>query len=482
MLSSLDRAWVFGLLCSALGCSAPARYAQTAYEAPVTTPDAGGDDAVSCPSSLSGRLSLSQIALDADVRYKQASYDLFPIDEHVAFASTPSGGAYVGWLDDAGGIIRVTPLSQTMLRSGPDVVLPGEDLGALVAHDDGFALLTRRADPGQPPTDPADDESIAKAAFLVRVRGVSEAYAVPLTGTASITHDLYPSARDCVAPFLYGRLAWNGSKYGAYFAVHGCDGDPHAAYYGDKLVYADELGRALKGGWSWNCSLNAGLRLLPEADVFTSVCLSDSQPFTGLNLVVEGVPARQLAPEYVTTGYSAGQFGSLTKLPDGGYMITWLSRGLSGSASHPTAAKQALDIAMLRLGPHYETVGTKKWLVETPSMAEVNLHVAPYGTTRLLVVWDRLTDLHCTSFTCFGTYAATIARLADFDGNFVTPEEHISAPPNNGDDINVFPNGDLGWAFVPDDSRNYTTALTDDRLARLPKKRIINVARLRYCP
>ena len=150
-----------------------------------------------------------------------------------------------------------------LTREGPDLSVYAIDLGGLVAHDDGsFTLLTRRDDPGEPLRDTTTTDTVGKAAYLVHILGTTELFAQPLTGTSSITRASDPMARDC-APSLNGRLVWNGSKYGAYFAVHGCEGDPHEPYYGDKLVYADGDGNYLKGGWSWNCSISQGVRLLP---------------------------------------------------------------------------------------------------------------------------------------------------------------------------------------------------------------------------
>jgi hypothetical protein len=55
--------------------------------------------------------------------------------------------------------------------------------------------------------------------------------------------------------------------------------------------------------------------------------------------------------------------------------------------------------------------------------------------------------------------------------------------PNTADDITVFPNGDLGWGFVPDEARSYANELQLDRngVASVPSKRRVSVARLRYC-
>lgn len=523
-----ERLFLLGTLVVLCSCSLRARFAQTAYErvdaggmppqagtsAPVqdsgtspthdsgvttgrTPPDPERDaqtkpveepePGAACPESLEQRLTVSTIDAGVDVRYKRVGYDYFPLDESVIVSVSQNGRIMLAFRENNGNRVRVTRLSAQLTREGPDISVYAYDLGGLVAHDDGtFALLVRRDDPGEQLLDTTTTDSIGKAAFLVRLAGTRELFAQPLTGTASITRAKDPAARDC-APQLNGRLAWNGTKYGAYFAVHGCEGDPHESFYGDKLVYVDGEGNALDGGWGWNCSISQGMRLLSEPKgAFTSSCLSDNTPFAGLNLVTEGVQPRQLAPEKVAAGYVAGRFGSMVRMRDGRYVIAWLSRGVPdemAKARRPNqAAKQAHDIASIQLGADRAPLGARTWLTETPEIAETNLHIAPYGPDRLLVVWDNVEALSCTEWTCWGTYSGTSARLADLNGKFLTPDVRIAAPPNSEQDIVVFPNGDLGWAFVPDDARNYAEPLPNNRgIPTVPVKRQLSFARLRYC-
>jgi hypothetical protein len=436
----------------------------------------------SCPESLAERLIVTTFTTDVDVRYKRRGYDWFPLDERIALADGPNGDFHVAWIENAGDGVRVTPLDANGERHADDVVLPGYDVGGLVAHDDGFVLLTRRDDPGEPLADPANDGAIAAAAMLVRVDGGVETFAAPLTGTQTIVPGV-PEARqrDCAPVTLNGRLAFNGEKYGAYFQVHGCEGHPSASFYADKLVYADPSGNALDGGWDWGCSINQGIRLLPEAEgSFTTLCLSDGAPGPGLNLVTEE-ESLLLAREMTTVGFCAGQFGSLVRLDDG-YLVGWLSRGFVQDGSSRAAEKQATDIAILRLDAELTPVSPLRWVVETDDTTETNLHLARYGD-RVLVVWDSVENVACSNTSCFGNYTGTHARLMDPGGAFVTQDALIPAPPPTNDDIVVLPNGDLAWAFVPDPERDYRETLdlgTDGAPVATPRREIA-LARLRYC-
>src|SRR5262249_6501247 len=151
---------------------------------------------------------------------------------------------------------------------------------------------------------------------LVRIRQGIEQAALPLTGTASVVASTVGAARDCTASTLNGRVEWNGSRVGVYFVIHGCQGDSHERFYGDKLVYLDDAGRALAGGWAWGCSINEGLRLLAGEAGFTPICLSDNQPYQGLNLMIEGKQPVLLGAEESASGYSAGRLGSIVRIDD----------------------------------------------------------------------------------------------------------------------------------------------------------------------
>jgi hypothetical protein len=473
---------VSGISIVAIGCGT--KIAQTTYEPPI---DRGASDAATIPKTpstcgpkLKDRLSITTIDLQDDIRYKRAGYGGVPRDERIALDVQPNGLAQVAWLDNALTTVHVTPLTLELQRAGFDAVVNGFDLGGLVAHDNGFAVLTRRNDPGEAVGDIPDGGPIAPAAILVGYRDHREVFAAPLTGTLNITDAPDNQRRDC-STGLDGRLAFDGRFYGAYFVVRGCKGHWADGRYGDKLVYADTKGAFVRGGWSWGCSQNLGLRLLPEMNAFTSLCISDSDPQAGVNLVV-GQSSRLLAREFTAPGYSGGEFGSVVKLNDGRYFVGWLSRGVRdlGSGMIDVAMEQH-DVGYTMLSRDYVPIGRPTWLFSTPDADEVNLHVAPYGSDRLLLVWETVTNPQCKAGVCLGPYGGTHVRLIYTDGSFASEEETIAAPPNGADDIVVFPDLDLGWAFVPE-SRDYSALLSPSMTApNVPAVRQIAIARFAYC-
>jgi hypothetical protein len=467
---------------AAIGCGT--KIAQTTYE-PASEP--GSDaatvprTAATCGPTLKERLSVTRVDLDEDIRYKRAGYGGVLRDERIAFDVQPNGASLVAWLDNTLTKVHVTPLTLEQFRAGPDTVIDGFDLGGIVAHDNGFAVLTRRDDPGEAIGDIPGGGPIAPAAMLVGVRDRREIFAAPLTGTKNITEAPDDQRRDC-STGLFGRLAFDGRYYGAYFVVRGCKGHWADGRYGDKLVYSDTRGVFLRGGWSWRCSQNLGLRMLPEINAFTALCMSDAEPQAGLNLVVGSQSSRLLAHEFAAPGYSGGEFGSVVKLSDGRYFVGWLSRGirdLGGGAFD--AAKDQHDIGYTILSRDYVPMTRPTWLFSTPDADEMNLHVAPYGSDRLLLTWETATNPQCRAGVCLGPSGGTHVRLINLDGTFASAEEIIPAPPNGADDIVVFSDGDLGWAFVPE-VRDYSTLLDPTTaVPNVPPMRQINIARFAYC-
>lgn len=489
MSNSSRCALVLGLLLA--GCGT--KIAQTATKPNASNTEDGGQppQPASCGSTLASRLATTTIDVDEDIRYKREGYDNVATDARLAFSVSPSGDSYLAWTNNDFDTVHVTPLTFQQTRKGPDTAIPGYDIGGLTAQDDGFTLLVNHDDPGTLLVNPnPPDKPYGKAVVAVRVKQGSVAFTAPLTGTASIVGDPSNPLHDCAPERFDGRLGFLGGKYGAYFTVHGCQGDAHESFYADKLAYFDDLGQPATGGWNWGCQISEDLRLMPEFGPFTALCMTDDSASGGMNLVQEGAnpTLTLLAPEFVQRNVCAGQFGSVVKIADGSYVVVWLSReGSSTDGSQP--ARPANDIALVHLSPAPAyTPSPITWITTTPNIHEVNLHAAAYGSSRLLVSWDSIENFDCHrnpyNVTCFGDYTGTHFQILDTQGNPLMSDEVLPAPPNSRDDMVLFPNGDVGWAFVPDEDRNYKTTLDVDarKVPLVPSRRQLRIARLLYCP
>ncbi|MGW3726180.1 hypothetical protein [Streptomyces sp. NPDC000851] len=392
------------------------------------------------------------VSLPAKFPYLSAGYNNTREWTRTATAVAPNGTLRVAWPASDG--IHVTPLTSAGKRSGADTVVKGaKEVSGLVAHNDGFALLTRVSD---------TNKWKETAAAIVRYTGGKKTWTTKLTGTS--TND--------TAPLLDGQLTWNGKKYGAYFVVHGAGGfaDGH---YGDKLTYVSAKGAKLSGGWSWGCSHNEGIALHAEASgAFTSLCFDDWR--SGL-FVSTGIGAPDTAPvvqrEQCWAGYCGGTFagrtGDLVKSSTGRYATAFASRGAASAKKNPDDASGRGWTVKPRTSTHQVAVaflknrnsgpGKAMYLTSAKGTEHVNVRIAPYGKDRLLLSWESLKNAKCTSGTCTGTFTGTHLRLIDWNGKFRSADKVVNARITG--DIAVQKDGTLTWAYAPV-TPSYTTALT----------------------
>ncbi|MET7570397.1 hypothetical protein ABZT04_18105 [Streptomyces sp. NPDC005492] len=440
--------------------TAPSATANTAA-APKTTPKAATKATTGTLTPIS-----TTIALTAKFPYLTAGYNNARQWTRTTTAVAPDGTVRVAWPAADG--VHVTPLSAAGTRSGPDTIVKGaKEVGGLVAHDDGFALLTRVAD---------TNKWKETAAAIIRYTNGRQTFRTKLTGTAS----------NDTSPGLDGQLTWNGTKYGAYFVVHGAGGfaDGH---FGDKLAYVSAKGAKLSGGWSWGCSHNEGIALHAETSgAFTSLCFDDWR--SGL-FVSTGIGAPDVAPvvqrEQCWAGYCGGTFpgrtGDLVKSASGRYATAFASRGAasakkntadsSGRGWTVTPKTSTHQVAVAFMANRDSAPGKAIYLTSAAGTENVNVHVAPYGKDRLLLSWESLKNAKCAAGTCTGTFTGTHLRLIDWNGKFQSADKIVSARISG--DMAVLKNGTLTWAYAPV-TPTYATALsgasptvTSLRIARL---------------
>jgi hypothetical protein len=402
-------------------------------------------------ASLAARLSLTSVTLPKKLSYLSAGYNNVKEWTRVDTSVAPNGTTRVAW--PAGDGIHVTTLTAAGKRSGSDTVVAGaKEVGGLVSLNDGFALLTRVPD---------SNKWGDTAAALIRYKNGARAFTKKLTGTAS--HD--------TSPVLDSQLKWNGTKFGAYFVVHGAGGfaDGH---YGDKLAYVSASGAKLSGGWDWGCSHNEGIALYPEkTGAFTSLCHDDWR--SGL-FVSTGIGAPDVAPvvqrEQCWAGYCggtyAGRTGQIVKSSTGRYATAFASRGAASAKKNPddssgrgwtvTPKWKTHQVAVAFLKNKTTVSGKPVYLTSAAGTEHVNVRVAPYGKTKLLVSWESLSNAKCAAGTCTGTFTGTHLRLIDYTGKFLTPDKVVKS--RIAGEIGVLPDGDLTWAYAPA-TPDYRTAL-----------------------
>jgi hypothetical protein len=396
---------------------------------------------------LAKRITRTTVALPARLSYLEPGYNMLPQWRRIDTARAPGGTVYVAWQGPDG--VHVTTLSSGLTRTGPDTVISNAvEIGGLVAHDDGFALLTRKPDHNK------WDET---AAHLIRFRDGRRIFDAALTDEDG-DHDS--------TPVLGGQLRWDGSRYGAYFIVHGAGGfaDGH---FGDKLMYVDDDGRRLQGGWNWGCSHNEGTALLPRAGKdFASLCFEDWR--SGL-FVSTGVGAPGDAPvisrEECWAGYCGGNFGGFVALPGGRYAVAFSTRGATsvvpdgtGRGFKVTAKYETHQVALAFLSNASTPDGRPIPIATDPDVDHINVRLAPYGKDRLLLSYETVTAPSCKAGTCTGRFSGTHLQLLDLDGDPLGAS--ITVRDRFAGDIAVLPDGDLAWAYAAV-TPSYTKALSD---------------------
>ena len=461
-----------------------------------------------CNSSrIIDRLSQASIPLPEGVRYKRGlSYFGLPQDERIAFSSSINNVSFVAWLNNSGTHVHVTPLALTateMTRFGTDYIVQGTELSGLVALDDGFAILTRRTDIGEAL---GEGGMPVQATHLVRWQNGRELFAVPLTGTRSITNADLSEKRDYPIS-QSARLVFNGTHYGAYFSVRGFDapagGPPEDRWpgqLGDKFVQVDDGGR-LVSAWRMGCRQHLQGRIVVDGSAFVPFCMSDGTiGDPGVNLVEGPGDARyniafESAPlPMVTYGYAGGNFGSVVKMP-GGYVVGWASRGVSYpiDEASPDALYDFHEPAVAVLGPNRRLSAPPEWPFLTtsrPARDAVNVHAAPYGADKVLIVWETIDaprfrpGMDPGEGFSTGSYGGTHFRFVDAAGKAVSDEEETSPSaiaPNGPDEIVQLSNGDLVWAYVPEPQRDFQATVSGTELPNLPIISQIHLVRLLYC-
>ena len=448
----------------------------------------GVDGAAACPARLAGRLTVSEIAVDQNIAWQKLGYDHFPVDERVALAVQPDGQAQIAWIEvntDAAGSpqaplgVHVTPLDANLVRRADDIVMPtGLEVSGLVAHDDGFALLTRDQNQGTA-IDQGDGNTVA---FLLRYQNGQERWKLALTGSKSLdaaeTFTVY-------SPFLEGQLVWSDSTYGAYFAIKGGTGDPQPGYWRDALVFPDSFGGLAPWPVTHGCENNGGIRLIADARKTNLVSASYANLPAMTGLCVQQTPqavkftaleADSLVSdqEVGVPGYSGAKLGSLLKVA-GGYLVFWLSLGATND-------HQGHDIRMARLDSSFTVVGGPTWVTRTPGIEEWNLHVVPYGPDHFLMVYVELGitgSAAGNNAMYLGNFLGTRLTLLDASGNPLSdPGELVQGAPTtaNAEPV-VLGNGDVAWPFV-NPAPDFTQTID---LPNSPGQTTLRIARVRYC-
>lgn len=416
---------------------------------------------------------------------KAAYWTGYPHHRRTPFAVSPDGStAYLAYLDGSETDVHIQKVDPaTFEAQGDTVTVSGaKEAGGLVAHDDGFALLTNEAMPSATTNAPADSTPVA---VLYRFDAAgTQTWKTWLGGPEDDNSFGHMASSDLNGDLVYSNTT---GRYAAYFVVTAYDGDA-SGHFGDSIRYVEDSSGdivAIDGASSdWGCSHNTGIALeAADAAPYASVCTED-QGAIWLNSQGQGMTTvgTKVSNENTTNGAGgealggmSGSYSSLARWQDGaGYILAWVSRGAvdlyanSWMGDGYTASynrTNGRNVAIATFSDKYtmvqdqasSTVGATSgdsqvnWITTGTKADQSNAHVATFDATNALVTWEEIADPFCEyiAFGCRGTFTGSYFQLVSGQGNgsavgepLVKDDVYVSG------DLVTMNDGRICWPYV----------------------------------
>ncbi|KAJ5309721.1 uncharacterized protein N7443_002182 [Penicillium atrosanguineum] len=421
------------------------------------------------------------LALDHSFNPVKAAYWTgYPHHRRTPFAVSPNGKtAYIAYLDASETDVHVQEVNPTTFKAtGTTVTISGgKEAGGLVAHDDGFALLTNEAMPSGTANSPPSDTPVA---VLYRYTNGKKTWKTWLGGPGVHTSDGLSASPDMNGDLVY---SYTAEKYGAYFVVTDYSGDA-SGHYGDSVQYVSKTGtlETISGASSsWGCSHNTGIALeVAPNPPFMSICAED-QGAIWLNSKTQGMTndGVKISNENTTNGASgepmggmSGSYSALARFAKTSrYIFAWVSRGavditentwMGDGYTHVTNRTNERNVAISLFTNKYDKVGAQAssvvgaedgdaqvtWITSGSNDCS-NAHAATFSNESALVTWEEISNPTCDyiAMGCRGTFAGSYFQQVSHDGSkmgsAIKSEEIYVA----GDMVTIS-DGRLCWPYV----------------------------------
>ena len=211
---------------------------------------------------------------------KEAYWTGLPHHRRTPFAVSPDGKtAFLAYLDASGTGVHIQGVDpKTFAAVGtPVTIKDGKEAGGLVAHNDGFALLTNEIVSGEA-KDPLP--------VMYKYTNGKQAFRTLLGGSGF-------SGDALASPDINGDLVFSekAGYYAAYIVVTSYSGSA-SGHFGDAIRYVNPDGKVeeIQGASSsWGCSHNTGIAFeAADEPPFASICAED-QGAIWLNTETQGM-------------------------------------------------------------------------------------------------------------------------------------------------------------------------------------------------
>ncbi|KFA50622.1 hypothetical protein S40293_08394 [Stachybotrys chartarum IBT 40293] len=404
---------------------------------------------------------------------KEAYWTGYPHHRRTPFAVSPNGQtAFLAYLDESETDVHVQAVDPTSFAAVGDAVtiVGGKEAGGLVAHDDGFALLTNEISAG------AGDIPVP---VLYRYTDGQQTFKT-LLGGPGIDPDSSLASPDINGDLVYSEAS---GYYAAYIVVTATEGWA-SGHFGDAIRYVSSSGELemIDGASSsWGCSHNTGIAFeAADEPPFASICAED-QGAIWYNSMTRGMSNNgvKISNEKVINGGSnepmggtSGSYSSLARfIGEDSYIFAWVSRGAVNLGPNDwmgdgyTKAENRTNnrnVAIALFSDKATIVGEQatsevgaasgddqvNWLTQG-SNDRSNAHVATFDASRALVAWEEISNPSCPfeAMGCAGTFAGTMYQMVGSDG--LTLGEPINSMDTyvSGDMVTVA-DGRICWPYV----------------------------------
>jgi hypothetical protein len=359
----------------------------------------------------------------------------------VVLAPTPEGGSLVAWRQESGLTIRVAALDDSDQLVGEPLSFPGEEVHAILAHEDGGAIVILENDPDiysdkycRGETTP--DESYCAKFDLVRFDSLgSTLWRATLTDKINVDSD--------GALFIWwyqhtARLAWSGREYGVYFRSAGSTtrpGEPDEVdiHAGDTLRFVDADGSLLDGGWDWGCSHSWSVRLAYNGLHWGAACHGNPNPNAHRLVIMDR--GTTLATVLLQEGMDPEQraLGGLVPTSDG-FWLSHIAAGQSEPEMHLVHIDDAGSLSQEQVLAAAQ--GIDDGYVPGPSYTPYRAYMADYADGQMLLGYKSSQQLQ-------------LAVLDRATGELVDGPVAVDAGIDQFQEFVSHPNGDVGWAWSP---------------------------------
>ena len=416
---------------------------------------------------------------------KAAYWTGYPHHRRTPFALSPDGkSAYLAYLDNSETDVHVQKLDPSTFTalSSAVTVTGAKEAGGLIAHNDGFALLTNEALPSGTTNAPADSTPVP---VLYRYTDGIQTWKTFLGGPGVHVDFGLAASPDLNGDLVYSEAA---GLYGAYFVVTDYTGDA-AGHFGDSIEYVSENGtlETITGATSsWGCSHNTGIAFeAADTAPFASICAED-QGAIWLNTKTQGMgnDGVKISNENTTNGASnepmggmSGSYSALARfIGSDSYIFSWVSRGaidltentwMGAGYTHALNRTVNRNVAIALFSNKDTIVGPQassavgaasgddqiNWITKGTADTS-NAHVAAFDTSNALVTWEEIADPICDfiAMGCRGTFSGSYFQLVDSSGGKIGSALESMDTFVAGDMVTM-PDGRICWPYVSVDWR-----------------------------